>query len=124
MATEKDLKFVEFLLGQTTTGKLHWEVTADENQFVVSFKGKYKVTVDRGYDHDADENIYFLSLFDESDRELLKLYGGDSPSLFKLFSLAKRNALNIDTALDEIMGDETDDSSGPSDQIKDGDIPF
>jgi hypothetical protein len=124
MATEKDLKFVEFVLEQTKAGKIHWEVTADENKFVVSFKGKYKVTVDRYYDDDDDVYRFWMTLFDDSDRELLKIYAGDSPLVSQLFFLAKRNALNIDTALDEIMGDEAGSSSGAGGQIKDDEIPF
>lgn len=104
MATEKDLRFVEFLFEQTQAGKLGWEVTANEDQFVVSVKGKYKVTVDREWNDDGERYVFVLTLFDVSNRELLRLYASDSHFVPELFLLAKRNALNIDSKLDEIMG--------------------
>jgi hypothetical protein len=112
MATEKDRAFVEFILEQTKAGKLKWEVTADESKFTVSFKGKYRVTVDRYYDEDHNTYRFWLTLFDASDRELLRVTAGDSPLVTELFFLAQRNSLNVDSAIDEIMGGHSDGDSG------------
>ncbi|MFZ0770127.1 MAG: hypothetical protein WCA49_01410 [Candidatus Sulfotelmatobacter sp.] len=122
MATEKDLNFVEFVLQQTADDKIQWESTADPQKFTVSLKGKYKVTIDRGSDNN-DNFYHWLTLLDESDRELLTVYGRESHSVARLFDLAKRNSLNVDQALDEIMSGEPEGGGSPA-PITDKDIPF
>jgi hypothetical protein len=116
MATEKDLQFLEYIFRNTESGTLKWESTADDNTFTVSLKGKYKVTIARGRD-DEDESFYCLTLFDEADRELLTAYHSESRFVYQLFTLAKRNSLNVDSTLDEIMSDE-------SKRVADEDSPF
>lgn len=123
MPTEKDVQFLTFVFDNTSNGKLHWEATADPTKFVVSFKGKYKVTVDRADDDQGNYN-YWLTLFDESDRELLLLSSPRS-SIKELYELAKRTSLNTDSVLDEIMrSDLDDDKPASSSPITDEDIPF
>ena len=117
MATEKDLQFVQFIFEQTQQDKIHWEATAETDEFVVTFKGKYKVFVDSDLDRDGSR-VYQLRLTDDSDRELLTVTSGESGGLVReLYRLAQRNSLNVDKAIDEIM-------ASPDSPIKDEDIPF
>ncbi len=125
MPTERDNEFVQFLVNNTKAGKLRWEITADPTKFVAGFKGKYKVTIDRGSD-DEDRPYYWMTLLDDSERELMQVYGYHNALVVELFDLARRNSLNVDAAIDEIMEGGLDDdkpksSSGP---ITDEDIPF
>jgi hypothetical protein len=120
MPTEKDIQFLQFIYDQTKDRKIHWEATADESKFVVAFKGKYKVTVDRAWDNEREETYYYLTLVDDTEKELLKIWDEDGKLVRDLFSLAQRDALNVDAAIDEIMGDRKSGSS----PISDEDIPF
>jgi hypothetical protein len=104
MATKKDLEFVDYVFAQTKEGTISWEPTADEDKFVSSVKGKYKVTLARGFDREDEQYYFWLGLSDESGRELLKIYSLESPVLEIMFTLVRRDALNVDKALDEIMG--------------------
>jgi hypothetical protein len=116
MATEKDKQFAEYIYRNTESGTLKWENTAEDNTFTVSLKGKYRVTIYRGVD-DVGEFYHRLTLFDESDRELLIIYSSESRFVYQLFDLARRNSLNVDSALDEIMSDEPK-------RVADEDSPF
>ena len=124
MANQKDLKFVEFILEETEAGKIEWENTADEDKFVASLRGKYKVTVDREFEEDGEIYHFWLTLLDDSDRELLKIYDSASPLVTTLFYLAQRKSLNVDAVLDEIMSGDEDDTPRSGTKITDEDIPF
>ncbi len=115
--TEKDIRFLEFVVEQTRLDKIRWEITADPTKFVASLRGKFKITIDRSVDED-DHFQHFLTLLDDADRELLVLWGHDNPKVHRLFDLARRNSLSVDKVLDEIMGGEE------IGEIKDEDIPF
>lgn len=113
MATEKDLALIDFLVEKTDSGEIRWEPTADTDQFTTSFKGKYNVTVDKGAG--GDQVSYWVTLKDENGRELLVVYQWEHELIKNLFYLARRRSLNVDTAIDEIMGGSRKD---------DEDIPF
>jgi hypothetical protein len=119
MPTEKDMQFLQFVYDNTRLGKLNWEGTADPTKFVVSLKGKYKVTVDRG-DDERGGYKYWMTLFDESERELVNI-SVPQTLVGELYNLAHRNSLNIDATLDEIMESGLDDAPR---KITDDDIPF
>jgi hypothetical protein len=125
MPTEKDNQFVQFVVDNTKSGKLRWEITADPTKFVASFKGKYKVTIDRGETHDG-EPYHWMTLLDDAERELTQVYGRQNRLVAELFDLARRNSLNVDKAIDEIMGDGLGDdpAKSPGSPVTDEDIPF
>jgi hypothetical protein len=91
MPTEKDNQFVQFVVDNTKSGKLRWEITADPTKFVASFKGKYKVTVDRNEDHEGAP-YFWMTLLDDSERELTQVYSGQNRVVADLFDLARRNS--------------------------------
>ena len=108
MATEKDIALVDFLLAETEKGDVKWEATARLEQFTTSLKGKYNVTIDRPFNPNPFANPndipYRLRLADAEDRELLVLTEGDHARISNLFDLARRTSLNVDAAIDEILG--------------------
>jgi hypothetical protein len=106
MATEKDRNFVDFLLEQTRAGNVKWEATATSNEFAAGVRGKYKAVVDQqdiseGFNTNIVER---LVLRDVDDRILIEVTNREWGSVRDLYELARRNALNVDAALDEIMG--------------------
>lgn len=76
-------------------------------------KGKYNITLDRVTSH--DEIGYWASLKNTEGRELLTVHHWVSKNIKPLFELARRRSLNVDAAIEEIMGDNA--STDP-------DIPF
>ena len=104
MATEKDIAFVDFLLAETEKGDIKWEATARLQQFTTSLKGKYNVTIDRPYNLDNPTDVARLKLTDIEDQELLVLTERDYARISDLFDLARRMSLNVDAAIDEILG--------------------
>lgn len=108
MATEKDRNFVDFLLEATRSGKLKWEATASFDEFAAGVKGKYKVVVNqRNVSNNFDPDVVQqLILRNADDQELMDVSNKDFNSVRELYELARRNALNVDAALDEIMGED------------------
>ena len=117
MATTRDREFIKFLLSETQQGKIKWEPTATDDQFTASFKGKYKIFVDKFIPEDSNP-YYVMKLVDVRDQELLSMTDSDMPGVEVrwLFEHARRRSLNVDTAIDEIMGNSA--------EVKDEDIPF
>lgn len=106
MATDKDRAFIEYIVGTTDSGKTKWEPAAEKDRFITSFRGKYKVTLAKGYDRDAEEHYFYIKLADENNQELVRVYSVDDGRLSNLYSVVQRKALKVDEALDEIMGAE------------------
>jgi len=108
MATEKDYAFVKYILDSTDNKKVAWEPTAEPDQFVASFKGKYRVLIDK---HDSPQSFgsdYWLKLIDEQDHELLTVTSGESEIVKSIYDQAARTSLKVDEAIDEIMSDQDD----------------
>jgi hypothetical protein len=84
-------------------GELKWEPTSGESTFQTSFP-KYSVSIT----HVAGD--YLIRLFNESGRHIesvssSELYSGGFEKAGELFELARRNALQVDNALDELVGE-------------------
>ena len=125
MVTEKDLRFVEFLLEQTKAGKVDWQVREREDQFLTFFnRGDDTITV--GKEARNNEAVFWLTFQGRSGREALRISSDESRTLAELWFFAKRNAFGVDAALDDIMGREAA-SHRPEEgkgKIGDEDIPF
>lgn len=100
MATEKDLALLDFLLKGTDSGEIRWEPTAADSEFTTSLKGKYNITVGRSRRPDYS----YLKMVDADNRELLLITSEESVFVGQLFDMAKRQSLNVDAAIDEILG--------------------
>lgn len=108
--TPKDHQFIQFLLQNTDSGKLKWEPTADV-EYTASFKGEYNATVEQRIRGGAP--LWILTLRDSAGRELLKIDDEDDNDVVSLYNKVVRAALNVDKALDEIMGDYVDPNDIP-----------
>jgi hypothetical protein len=102
--TQKDHNFIRFLFEGTQTGKIKWEPTALAGEYTASFKGNYSVIVSQ-YE-DVERIDWHLRLLDSFDRELLRIDYGDNSLVKDLYEQAVRAALDVDKALDEIMGED------------------
>jgi hypothetical protein len=99
MVGEKDAKLLDFLLTSTEAGKVPWQPTAADNQFTASFRGKYNVLVGTG------SNGPWLRMANEQDQVMLYILNNEDPMdrIERIFESARRIALNVDTAIDEII---------------------
>jgi hypothetical protein len=97
MLTNKDREFIQYLLQSTQDGKLRWESTATTNEFVTAIKGKYKVSVR------LLGGTHVIAMTDLDDRELLTVISDDYAPVSDLFDSARRVALDVDSAIDEIL---------------------
>ena len=72
-------------------------ITAREDEFVTAVKGKYKLKVMRlGTD--------YLQMLDKDDKLLLSITADEYGPVTDLFESARRAALNVDEAIDDIIG--------------------
>jgi hypothetical protein len=97
MPTQKDIDLIQYLLKATSEGKIRWEATATTDQFVAGFRGKFVVTLDK-----LGSTCYF-KMTDTSDRELLSVSSEETWIVTSLFESARRVALSVDAAIDEII---------------------
>ena len=98
MPTQKDLELIQYLRKATDEGKIRWEATPATDQFVVGFKGKFTITLDKL------GSTCYLRMTDASDRELLAV--SDDVTIMgveALFEAARRVALDVDSAINEII---------------------
>jgi hypothetical protein len=105
MATEKDRNFVEFLLEQSRAGRVSWEATAAPNEFAAAVRGQYKVVADQqdvseGFNANVVERLVLRNI---DDQVLIEITSREWAAVRDLYEVARRNALNVDAALDDIM---------------------
>ena len=105
--TDKDHALISTLIKGTEIGRMEWTPTALENEFTASVKGKFNVTI-----HRLDPSSFHFQMVDQSGRELLGVYiNQDSTPYYdyshmeSLFEIAQRQALAVDAAIDEIIGE-------------------
>ncbi len=116
---QKDVALVEYILANTRNGKLRWEPTASKNTFLVALRGNYTAQIEY---HDQGHDELFLR--NNAGEVILRLAGDDDSRINTIFELARRNAYNVDKAIDEILGGDEDNPSSGSTPISDEDIPF
>lgn len=105
MIEKKMIQLIGSLLEQTESGQIHWEAAFRENWFQVSF-GKYTVQVGER------PEVYVLKLFNIDDHlleemesdALLRQDTNAANKLSRLYVEARRQALGVESALDEILG--------------------
>jgi hypothetical protein len=125
MTEEKLIQLVEKIESQTRAGNLNWEGTATDNEFQATL-GNFVLRVARHVSSDgsADFIINFVDkggsdLESLSDIQLAKIarkaggYGVNAYDLMEsIFKNAKRTALGVEKALDDILS-ELDDLPPP-----------
>jgi hypothetical protein len=102
MITEKDSRFLDYLLNATDEGKIRWQPTAADDQFTASLKGKYNVVTGTG------RGGRWLRMSNDREQVMLFISNDDDPAsrIEAIFDAARRDALDVDTAIDEIIQDE------------------
>jgi hypothetical protein len=97
----KEFEFINFLKHASDEGKIDWQASAVADQFVASFKGKYIITVG------SSPNGARLSMRNDREQEMLSTSEAEEQSgnVTLIYDAARRKALNVETAIQEIMDD-------------------
>ena len=107
---EKVVALVQRLYDKTMLGDLVWEETSQHYVFQAAFPN---LIVKLGCFDQADDLEYYIALLNESGLEIDRLTASELHSVSRssyillknLFHLAKRQALEVDAALDALIGE-------------------
>jgi hypothetical protein len=102
MISEKDVQFLDYLAVATEAGKISWQPTAGEDQFTASLRGKYIVVVGSGREG------RWVKMTNVDNQTMLFISDDDDPAgrVYDVFNIARRAALRVDAAIDDIVGGE------------------
>jgi hypothetical protein len=102
MVSEKDSQLLDYLSAGTDAGRIRWQPTAVDDEFTTSFKGKYNVVVSR------TRTGFYLVMVNDQEQEMLSIDNDDDARsrVRDIFNGARRTALNVDTAIDDIIRGE------------------
>lgn len=99
MITEKDRALLQYLIDNTASRTLRWEPTAQQREFTAALRGKYSAIV-----HRDEKGIDRLRLENSEGEVMLNIHESQEQTVVELWELARRNAYNVDNAIDEILG--------------------
>lgn len=117
MAIITDQELISKLLEATNEGRIRWEKSQVKDQFAAKYGGKWTLTIDKAESDEGPYELYWLALCNPQEEEILRI--SQEPGLGELFELARRRALKVDEALQDLLNEIE-----PDKQIKDEDIPF
>ena len=115
---EKLLALAERLLKKTQNGSLIWEKTAATNAFQTAFPTSTIKIAEYSPAHQDEGCDYGLSIYNEAgkqiesttDRAVAKKTDGKAFSVFPdLYTEARRRALGVDEAIDDLLGQLEDE---------------
>ena len=119
MAIITDQELVSKLIQATNEGRITWEKTSTVDRFAAKYAKKWTLTIDKAHDPDDPYERYWLALTNPEDEEILKIYPSEEIPFELLFELARRRALKVDEAMEDLLKEVSSDE-----QIKDEDISF
>jgi hypothetical protein len=95
----------EKLSERTQRGAVNWHPTADENEFVVYFRG-FSLSV-RFYESERDASEMYFKIRDDSGKEVDTFWISENDirweMAYRIYSSARRKALRIDEAVNSIV---------------------
>lgn len=100
MYIEKDQQLVTRLLEATRAGTMDWAPSGQTNAFVSAMSGKYIVTVKSSSNSNVPD---YVTIDTQDGTTVHRLSGGDYNEIFEIYQLARRRALRIDEAIDDIL---------------------
>jgi len=125
MAIISDQELLSLLLQATNEQRLAWQRTSGQDQFAAQYANKWTLTVVKSDHPDDPFSSYWLALSNADGDEILRIHSSQEPILGELFELARRRALKVDEALNDLLKEIAPEKSGNGEiEISDEDIPF
>jgi hypothetical protein len=102
MISQKDAQFLDYLSTATEAGKISWQPTAGEDQYTAGLKGKYIIVAGSGREG------RWVKMTNVDNQTMLFISDDDDPAgrVYDVFNKARRAALQVDAAIDDIVNDE------------------
>lgn len=109
MHDDKAIKFFEEVLSKTKAGKLRWEPTAKESNYIAAVGGHFTLSISEYQNTFTDAITHVLALKDQDGRELTRVTSGDDgvswADIQELHETARRQALHVDEKIDSVLGE-------------------
>jgi hypothetical protein len=110
MDDPKAVKFFEGVLSKTRAGKIPWQPTAIESEYISAIGGQFTLSI---YEYAEEEPPFDLTnalvLKDQDGTTLMRVTddeGGIAKGdIRELYERAKRQALNVDEKVDRLLGE-------------------
>ncbi len=104
---KKLVTFAERVYEKTAKGELRWETTSDANAFAVSFP-KYSVTIERVPETEDTNESFMLRISNDRGQTIEEFTSWQAQRagfdhLRELFDRARRIAMGLDEALDDLL---------------------
>jgi len=110
MEDTKAKEFFEGVLSKTRAGRIRWQPTADESEYIAAIGGQFTLSVSQYADEDFHPHTrYALILKDQDGRLLTRVtsidVGIDTEGIRELYETARRQALKVDDKIDQVLGE-------------------
>src|SRR6267142_6749325 len=106
MEDTKAKEFFEGVLSKTRAGRIRWQPTAEESEYIAAIGGQFTLSVSEA---DDPYPSYALVLKDQEGRVLTRTATGDaginSVGVRELYETARRQALRVDDKIDQVLGE-------------------
>ena len=111
MQDPKAVQFFEEVLSKTKEGRIHWEPTATDTEYLAAIAGKFTLSISEYYQQDRwgnNEVKYALLLKDSDGRILTRVTdenGVGPEDLRELYERSRHQALRVDEKIDSVLGE-------------------
>ena len=113
MQDYKAAKFFEEVLSKTRAGKIRWEPTAIESDYIAAIGGQFTLSIseyERASRFIGQHNLaHSLALKDQDGRVLINVTDMDDgipeSDIRELYETARRQALHVDEKIDSVLGE-------------------
>ena len=110
MEDTKAIAFFQGVLSKTREGRVRWQATADESEYIAAIGGQFTLSVSEYRESNSYIGTgYALALKDQDGRELMRMTDADegikSADVMELYETARRQALRVDEKIDKVLGE-------------------
>jgi len=103
MEDTKAKAFFEGVLSKTRAGRIRWQPTAEESDYIAAIGGQFTLSIS------SDRYECTLLLKDQDGRALTAVRGTDAGiepmEIRELYETARRQALRVDDKIDQVLGE-------------------
>ncbi len=107
MEDTKAVEFFQGVLSKTRAGRIRWQPTAEESEYIAAIGGQFTLSV--SYGQGEDSSWHTLLLKDQNGRVLTHVATGDAgipnKDIRELYAAARRQALQVDDKIDQVLGE-------------------